>query len=78
MAMEIAGATDDNNWYRKSYQFQYRPETWDDFQVYRDGHGRVPPGVATIDFSGTTTSGNGWKRFRVMKEIDFNSAFPLF
>ena len=73
--LEIDGSTDDNFWHRNQYAFIYNPRTWDEFQVYRDEHGRVPKEVATVDFSGATTSGNGWKRFRVQPEINFSTAF---
>lgn len=78
MFFALDGSSNDNVQYENLYGFLHNPLTWDQFEVYRDELGRVPPYVASggnIDFSGGTTSGNGWKRFKVQKEIEFNTTF---
>jgi hypothetical protein len=57
------------------YTFSYNPLTWDTFDVFKDDYGNAPPGVPDIDFTGATTSGNGWIRTQGQPEASFGTAF---
>ncbi len=77
LCLPINGSTQDGIWYRNAYAFAYNPQTWDEYAVFENVDGVVPQDVsATIDTSGATYSGNGWGRFIVYGQVDFNAVFP--
>jgi hypothetical protein len=77
LCLPITGSTHDGAWYRNTYSFAYNPETWDEYAVFRNVDGRIPPGVAgNIVTDGSSMNGNGWGRFIVFGQTDFNTAFP--
>ncbi len=78
LCLPITGSTQDGVWYRNTYCFAYNPETWDQYAVFKNVDGSIPPDIAgTIVTDGSATSGNGWSRFIVFGQTDFNTAFPL-
>ncbi len=78
LCLPITGSTRDGVWYRNTYSFAYNPETWDQYAVFKNVDGSIPPDIAgTIVTDGSATSGNGWGRFIVFSQTDFNTAFPL-
>ena len=77
LCLPISGSTQDGVWYRNTYSFAYNPETWDQYAVFKNDDGTIPTGIAaSIVTDGSVTSGNGWSRFVVFPQADFNQAFP--
>ncbi len=77
LCLPITGGTQDGVWYRNTYSFSYNPQTWDQYAVFKNVDGTIPPGVAgAIVTDGSVMSGNGWGRFLVFGQTDFNAAFP--
>ncbi len=77
LCLPVNGSTHDGVWYRNTYSFAYNPETWDQYAVFKNVDGSIPTGVAaSIVTDGSQTSGNGWARFVVFQQTDFNAAFP--
>ena len=77
LCLPINGSTQDGIWYRNTYSFAYNPQTWDEYAVFKNVDGSVPAGIAaSMVTDGSATAGNGWGRFVIYGQTDFNTAFP--
>ncbi len=78
LCLPIDGSTIDGVWYRNVYRFAYNPNTWDQYVVFKNVDGAIPPDIAaTIVTDGSVMSGNGWARFELYPSTDFNAAFTF-
>lgn len=77
LCLPVSGSTQDGIWYRNTYSFSYNPQTWDEYAVFKNVDGTVPSAIASsIVTDGSSMAGNGWGRFIVYGQTDFNTAFP--
>ena len=78
--LPVNGQSDDGVWYMNTYSIEYREDTHDKYLIYRDSVGQIPYDVSkSLDYTGHTTSGNGWKRLQgtgqANKLVSFSSVF---
>ncbi len=78
LCLPITGSTRDGIWFENTYQFEIDPDTFDEYAVYEGPDGRPPADIATpIVTDGSAYSGNGWARFVLNDQVDFNTVFPF-
>jgi len=77
LCLPISGTSHDGIWFENCYSFEIDADTFDEYAVFELPDGRPAPDIANIVTNGSAYSGNGWGRFVMNNQVDFNTVFPF-